>query len=242
MTAAETAREHIIAKAEDLLEARRDDIELSGGRASVRGAPDHAVTLAEIAASCGGAVEARGEAAEISDPEFDAKLVQSHDFASWLAPSFVASAADVAVDEDTGRVEVMRIVTAQDVGYAFNPSGVVGQVEGGAVQALGFALTEELRFGEGGIENPGFHDYLMPTAKDAPPIETIVIEQPSAEGPRGMKGAGEPPVTTPAGAIGNASRDAVGVVPHTTPMTPERVWNALRERAQGASEYSSRSR
>ncbi len=228
--AADGVRTRLLAKAEDMLEARRDDIELIGGRAVVKGAPDHGVSFAELAAACGGTVEGSGKAEEISDPEFDAELVQSHDFASWMAPSFTTSAALVEVDADTGRVDVMRIVTAQDVGFAVNPSGIIGQMDGGAVQALGFALTEELQFGESGIVNTGFHDYLMPTAIDAPPIEAIVIETPSREGPRGMKGVGEPPVTTPAGAIGNAIRDAVGVVPHTTPMTPERVWRAIHER------------
>jgi xanthine dehydrogenase molybdenum-binding subunit len=121
-------------------------------------------------------------------------------------------------------------VTAQDVGFAINPNGIVGQIEGGAVQALGFALSEELQFDEHGIVNTGFHDYLMPTAVDAPKIESIVVQTPSIEGPYGMKGVGEAPVTTPAAAIGNAIRDAAGVVPHVTPMTPERVWQAI-ERA-----------
>ncbi len=225
--AANDVREKLLIKAEDLLEARRDDIELIDGRAVVRGAPDHAVSLAQLAAASGGTVAGEGKAQEISDPEFDAELVESHDFASWMAPSFTTSAAEVEVDAATGRVNVLRIATAQDVGFAINPSGVIGQIEGGAVAGLGFALTEELQFDEHGIVNTGFHDYLMPTALDAPPIETIIVESPSAEGPHGMKGAGEPPVTTPAGAIGNAIRDAVGAVPYATPMTPERVWRAI---------------
>jgi CO/xanthine dehydrogenase Mo-binding subunit len=230
LSAADDVRAQLIGKAEDLLEARREDIELRAGRAAVRGAPDHGVTFADLAAACGGRVVGMGKSEELSDPEFDAELVQSHDFASWLAPSFTASAAEVEVDTDTGRVDVLRIVTAQDVGFAVNPSGVIGQIEGGAVQALGFALTEELRFAEHGIVNTGFHDYLMPTILDAPAIEPIIVQTPSREGPRGMKGAGEPPVTTPAGAIGNAIRDAAGAVPYETPMTPERVFWALHPR------------
>lgn len=230
--AANDVREKLLTKAEDLLEARRDDIDLIDGRAVVRGAPDHAVSLAQLAAASGGTVAGVGKAQEISDPEFDAELVESHDFASWMAPSFTTSAAEVEVDAATGRVNVLRIATAQDVGFAINPSGVIGQIEGGAVAGLGFALSEELQFDERGIINTGFHDYLMPTALDAPPIETIIVESPSAEGPHGMKGAGEPPITTPAGAIGNAIRDAVGAVPYTTPMTPERVWRALAKTHQ----------
>lgn len=227
--AAKSTREKLIAKAEDLLEARRDDIELVRGRAVVRGAPDHSVSLAELASASGGVVRGDGKVTDVNEPEFDSSLVETHGFASWIAPSFTTSAAEVEVDSETGRVKVLRIVTAQDVGFAINPSGIAGQIEGGAVQALGFALTEELQFGEHGIINTGFHDYLMPTAVDAPSVEPIIIETPSKEGPFGMKGVGEPPVTTPAGAIGNAIREACGAVPHTTPMTPERVWRAIHD-------------
>jgi CO/xanthine dehydrogenase Mo-binding subunit len=240
LDAADAVRAQLLKRAEDLLEARQEDIELRNGHAGVRGAPDHAVSFADLAAASGGTIQAKGSAPEIGDPEFDSESVESHDFASWLAPSFTATTAEVEVDTQTGRVDVRRIVTAQDVGRAVNPTGIIGQIEGGAVQGLGFALTEELRFGEHGIENPGFHDYLMPTALDAPSIEPIVIERPSSDGPLGMKGVGEPPMTTPAGAIGNAIRDAIGVVPYTSPMTPERVWRVVRD--QGSSEYSSRSR
>ena len=102
------------------------------------------------------------------------------------------------------------------------------------MQGLGWALTEEMRYEDGRFVNPSLGGYLLPTAVDAPEIEAIIVEQPSVEGPRGMKGAGEPPVTTPAGAIANAIFHAVGVAPHETPMTPERVWSAMEQAAQNA--------
>jgi len=89
-----------------------------------------------------------------------------------------------------------------------------------------------MRYEDGRFVNPSLGGYLLPTAVDAPEIEAIVVERPSREGPRGMKGVGEPPVTTPAGAIGNAIRDAVGVVPYEAPMTPERVWRAIEDNRQ----------
>ena len=227
--AAKDAREKLIAKAEDILEARSDDIELRDGRAYVRGSPDRFADFAALAEAAGGTIEGRGESVGSDDPEFDASLVESHTFASWMGPSFTATAAEVDVDSETGRVRVLKIATAQDVGFAVNPPGVVGQIEGGAVQGLGWALTEEMRYEDGRFVNPSFGGYLLPTAVDAPELEAIIVEQPSREGPRGMKGAGEPPVTTPAGAIGNAIRDAVGVVPYEAPMTPERVWRAIEE-------------
>ena len=227
--AAVAARDLIVARAEDVLEARAEDIELRDGRAFVRGAPDHAADFATLARAAGGTIEGVGESAGSEDPEIDESLIETHDFASWMAPSFTATAADVEVDAATGRVRVLKLATAQDVGFAVNPTGVVGQIEGGAVQALGWALTEAIQYDAGRMLNPGFNHYLLPTAVDAPEIEAIIVEHPSKEGPRGMKGAGEPPVTTPAGAIGNAIFNAVGAVPHETPMTPERVWRALRK-------------
>jgi len=228
--AALSARAMLVSRAEEALEARAEDIELRDGRAFVRGAPDHSVDFATLARAAGGAIEGIGESAGSEDPEIDETLVETHDFASWMAPSFTASAADVDVDAATGRVRVLKLATAQDVGFAVNPAGVIGQIEGGAVQGLGWALTEAIQYDAGRMVNPGFNHYLLPTTVDAPQIEAIIVEHPSKEGPRGMKGAGEPPVTTPAGAIGNAIFAAVGAVPHQTPMTPERVWRALEHR------------
>jgi CO/xanthine dehydrogenase Mo-binding subunit len=226
--AARDAREKLLALAENAFEARADDIELRNGNATVRGSPDHVISLGELAASAGGLVMGSGASDEgAGDPEFDESLVESHDVPSFRDPSFTATAAEVEVDRETGRVTVRKLATAQDVGHAVNLPGIIGQIEGGAVQGLGWALTEELKFEHGRMVDPGFRSYLLPTAVDAPAIEAIVIEKPSAQGPHGMKGVGEPPVTTPAGAIANAIRDAVGVAPTHAPMTPERVWRAL---------------
>jgi CO/xanthine dehydrogenase Mo-binding subunit len=228
--AAAHAREQLLARAEEMLEARADDIELHAGRAFVRGAPEHSAGFDALARAAGGTIVGAGEAESISDPEADSALTETHGFSSWLAPSYTASAAEVEVDPETGRVIVRKIVTAQDVGHAVNPAGAVGQIEGGAVQGLGFALTEELVYDERGNVKPDFSHYLLPTSVDAPEIEAILIESTSGAGPFAMKGVGEPPVTTPAGAIANAIRAAVGAAPHETPMTPERVWRALQSR------------
>ncbi|MDQ2817629.1 MAG: xanthine dehydrogenase family protein molybdopterin-binding subunit [Candidatus Eremiobacteraeota bacterium] len=229
--AALAAKDALLARAEDELEARKEDIELTDGHAAVRGAPDYRVSLAQLASGApGGRIQTAGEAPTLSDPEFDASLVESHDFPTWMDPSFTTTAAEVDVDPQTGAVSVREIVTVQDVGFAINPTGVIGQIEGGAVQGLGFALSEELKYDDRGVVRAELGDYLMPTAVDAPRISTIVVESASLNGPHGMKGVGEPPVTTPAGAIANAIRSAVGVAPRETPMTPERVWRAVSAR------------
>ena len=229
VTAAATdVRTKLIERAEEILEARADDIVLHDGRAHVRGAPDRSVTFAELARAAGGTISAVGESSEPNDPEFDESLTETHGFATWLAPSYIASAAEVDVDRETGGVVVRKIVSAQDVGFAVNPAGAIGQIEGGAVMGLGWALTEELHYDERGIIKPDLKDYLMPTAVDAPAIEVIMLDSPSGAGPYGLKGVGEPPITTPPAAIACAIRAAVGAAPHETPMTPERVWRALR--------------
>ena len=239
--AAVRVRQKLLERAEQMLEARAEDLVLEGGRAFVRGTDGPGISLERLVQSAGGEVSEAGEAPELGDPEIDESLVETHEFAAWLAPSFTATAAQVEVDRETGRVSVEKIATAQDVGFAINPTGVVGQIEGGATQALGYALTEELKFDERGLVNANFKDYLLPTAVDAPSIEAIIVQSPSEEGPHGMKGAGEPPVTTPAAAIANAVRDAVGTAPNEIPMTPERVWQALQSAQRHSAGKRSRS-
>jgi CO/xanthine dehydrogenase Mo-binding subunit len=226
--AASDARSQLLDRAESFLEARRDDLEVRDGAVFVIGDTKSNATFAQLTAHGDGPVVGRGAAQEMGDPEIDNTLVQTHGFAAWPAASFTASAAEVSVDPETGRVEVVHLATAQDVGFAFNPAGVIGQIEGGAVQGLGWALTEGLHYDGASLCDPDFKHYLLPTAVDAPRITAVIVQCPSVEGPRGMKGVGEPPVTTPGAAIGNAIRDACGAVPYETPMTPERVWRALK--------------
>jgi CO/xanthine dehydrogenase Mo-binding subunit len=228
--AATEVRAKLLARAEEALEARADDIALVDRRAEVRGAPDRNISFADLARAAGGTITGEGESAEPNDPEFDASLTQTHGFASWLAPSYTASAAEVDVDRATGAVVVQKIVTAQDVGYAVNPAGATGQIEGGAVMGLGWALTEALQYDKRGYIKPDLKDYLMPTAVDAPKIEVILLDSPSGAGPFGLKGVGEPPITIPPAAIACAIRAAVGAAPHETPMTPERVWRTLNKK------------
>jgi len=228
--AATQAREALLDRAESLLEARRDDLDFRDGFVFVAGAPESKASFAQLVANGDGPVVGRGTAQEMADPEVDDSLLQAHGFAAWPAASFTATAAEVEVDPETGRVDVLHLATAQDVGFAFNPAGVTGQIEGGAVQGLGWALTEGLVYDGADLHDPDFKHYLLPSTIDAPRITAMIVECPSVEGPRGMKGVGEPPVTTPAAAIGNAIRDACGAVPHETPMTPERVWRALHAR------------
>ena len=120
---------------------------------------------------------------------------------------FGAHLVEIAVDTELGTVRVLKITAAHDVGRAINPTLIEGQIEGGAAQGLGMALMEEFFPGKG--EN--LHDYLIPSAGDMPPVESILIEDPSSVGPYGAKGIGEQAVIPTAPAILNAIHDAIGV-------------------------------
>jgi aldehyde oxidoreductase len=144
---------------------------------------------------------------------------------------FGAHLAEIEVDVELGTVRVLRITAAHDVGRAINPTLIEGQIEGGVAQGLGMALMEEFFPGKG--EN--LHDYLIPSAGDIPPIDSILIEDPSSIGPFGAKGIGEQAVIPTAPAILNAIHDAIGVRIHKVPATPDRVRAAILAKGNGGS-------
>ncbi len=144
--------------------------------------------------------------------------------------SFTAQAAEVAVDPETGQVTVRRFTTAHDVGTVINPLGHQGQIEGGLVQGLGFALSEELRTEDGRISTLSLGDFKLPTTQDIPPLTTVLLEDPVGPGPFGAKAIGEGSISAVAPAIANAVADACGVRVQDLPITAEKVYVALRER------------
>jgi CO/xanthine dehydrogenase Mo-binding subunit/aerobic-type carbon monoxide dehydrogenase small subunit (CoxS/CutS family) len=141
----------------------------------------------------------------------------------YAAYGFGAHLAEIVVDIELGTVRVLKIVAAHDVGRAINPTLIEGQIEGGVAQGIGMALMEEFFPGKG--EN--LHDYLIPTAGDVPPVESILIEDPSSIGPFGAKGIGEQAVIPTAPAILNAIFHATGARMHRIPATPDRVRAAI---------------
>ena len=140
-----------------------------------------------------------------------------------------AHIAEVEVDIELGRVKVLRLTCAHDVGRAINPTLVEGQIEGGAAQGLGLALMEEFFPGKG--EN--LHDYLIPTIGDMPPVECILIEDASSVGPFGAKGIGEQALIPTAPAIFNAIHHATGARIRRAPATPDRVRQAILTAQKG---------
>ena len=138
--------------------------------------------------------------------------------------------ADIEVDLATGKTDVIRYTAVQDVGKAIHPSYVEGQMQGGAVQGIGWALNEEYYMqDEGGMANSSFLDYRMPTSLDLPDIETVIVEIPTPLHPYGVRGVGEVPICPPLAAIGNAIKDALGVRLTDLPMNPGRIIEALKK-------------
>jgi len=217
--AARAAREKVLAAASQELEIAPDDLEVVDGVVRAIGAPDRSITVEEIA---GKALRFGG----IYEP------IEGHGGSAQTkgAPSVAAHLSHVRVDRETGEVELLAHVIAQDVGRALNPALVEGQMRGGATQGMGWALFEQLDHDEDGhLLTGSFLDYAIPVAERVPEIETLIVEVPAPDGPFGAKGIGEAPVIGAAPAIANAVAAAVGVRLRELPMTPPRVWQALRE-------------
>ncbi|MEW5921362.1 MAG: xanthine dehydrogenase family protein molybdopterin-binding subunit [Bacillota bacterium] len=144
-----------------------------------------------------------------------------------IGHTFIATAADVEVDTLTGSVKVLKLVTAHDIGKAINPLAAAGQIIGGGMQSLGWAMTEDLMQKDGMVVTPSLAEYLIPTALDLPAMETILMENPYPTGPYGAKGVGEHASMTAAAAILNAIYQATGKMVTNFPATPEKVFNLV---------------
>ncbi|MFA5778589.1 MAG: xanthine dehydrogenase family protein molybdopterin-binding subunit [Elusimicrobiota bacterium] len=149
---------------------------------------------------------------------------------AYYAYSYSATAAIVKVNTETGEVSVKKLVSGHDIGKAINPQLCEGQIEGGVIQSMGYALTENLVLKNGVIINPSFAGYLIPTSSDIPEIIPIIVEEPYHDGPYGAKGLGEPPMITPATAIANAIYNATGWRTNKLPATPEVLLDIKRQK------------
>jgi CO/xanthine dehydrogenase Mo-binding subunit len=142
--------------------------------------------------------------------------------------AFATHIADVEVDPDTGKVTILRYTAIQDAGRAVHPSYVEGQMQGGTVQGIGWALNEEYIYNDkGAMTNASYLDYRMPTSLDLPMIDTMIVEVPNPGHPYGVRGVGEVPIVPPPAALANAIYRAVGVRLQELPMSPGRVVRAL---------------
>jgi CO/xanthine dehydrogenase Mo-binding subunit len=231
--AARELRERMAPVAADLLGVPADDLEFAGGRvqAHARDAGNRlSITLAELAAACDKRAVSTAHLStwRAESGSFDPRTGQGDTFPDY---TYGTHAADVEVDVETGQVTVLRYAASHDVGRAINPMRVQGQIQGGAMQGLGYALTEDLAIEDGCVQAAMFANYLIPNAQDFPDVLVDIVESGEGKGPLGARGIGEPPIGNVAAAIASAIHDATGVRPDRLPMTPERILALLDARA-----------
>ncbi|HXG15793.1 MAG TPA: xanthine dehydrogenase family protein molybdopterin-binding subunit [Calidithermus sp.] len=221
-------RAKLVEAAAAVLEAAPADVEIEDGRAFVRGAPASAVTLDRVVRAALPTFARAG----VRAPDFEATAYHHVPTVTFASAVHVAQ---VEVDPGTGLVRLLRYVVAHDCGKVINPLIVEGQIHGGVAQGVGGALLEELVYDDQGqLLTGSLMDYLVPTAPDLPPIETVHLECPSPRNPLGAKGMGEGGAISPPAAIANAIEDALapfGVVIRETPVSPSRLLALIRDRA-----------
>jgi carbon-monoxide dehydrogenase large subunit len=232
--AAGQVRDKLIAAAAALLEASPSDVEIADGMAAVRGTPGSAVSLDRVIRSALPTFAKPGPVMA----DFEATVYHHQPTVTYTSAVHIAH---VEVDAGTGAVRLLRYVVAHDCGRLINPMIVEGQIHGGVAQGVGGGLLEEMVYDEQGQLLTGtFMDYLVPTAMELPPIETVHLEYPSPRNPLGIKGIGEGGAISPPAAIANAVDDALahlGVRVTRAPLGPDTVLaliRAARERAKAA--------
>jgi CO/xanthine dehydrogenase Mo-binding subunit len=209
--------------------ALRERIE---GWAAERGRPGSAAeTATAMAAELAARGEEAAETAQYQPPPGIAWDDATYTGSAYPVYGWACCLVDVAVDLDTYEVTVERCIHAIDVGRAIHPILVKGQIEGGTLQALGWALWENVVYERGRVVNRRMTDCIVPTFADAPEMETILVEEPYPFGPHGAKGVGEIPMDGPAAAVASAIEDALGVPFDSLPVLPESIERALRSRS-----------
>lgn len=228
--AAEKAREQVIAQAAERLNLPADNVSLKDGQIWHQDEPT-GTKIQDVIAQCrskGILTLGQGWFNPVTT-KLDPLTGQGAPYATY---AFATQVAEVEVDTETGVIEVKRIVAAHDVGRAINPQNVEGQIEGGCIMGMGYALLEEVAVNQGRIENPALSTYLIPTALDIPEMFPVIVEDEEPSGPYGAKGVGEPALVPTAAAIANAVADALGIRLYDLPLTPEKIVAAIRAAAE----------
>lgn len=223
--AARQAKGRLLARAAKTLEVSPDELDIKDRQIFVKSSPERKVSVADICFN--GIFNFEGDCETV----MGAASFESR----WNSPPTAAFFAEVEVDMETYEVKVINLVNAQDCGTAINPMTVEGQCEGGIQQGVGYALTEHYSINRdtGKAETDNFTTYKMPGTLDMPKsTEIIIINKPDPKGPFGAKGVGEPAMVGVAPAIGNAIYDAVGVRITDLPITPEKIFAALKMKSQ----------
>ncbi len=217
--AAQDVKRQMIERAAKIWDVSPDDVEYSDGLIAHKSDPELRYTFQQLAGmlnGTGGPIVGRSNV----DPR-------------GVGAAFALHMVDVEVDPDTGKVSILRYTALQDVGKAVHPGYVESQMQGGAVQGIGWALNEEYYMNDRGeMSNPTFLDYRMPTSLDLPMIDTVIVEVANPGHPYGVRGVGEVPIVPPMAAIANAIYNAVGVRMQKLPMSPGNILEAIWEKEQ----------
>ena len=226
--AARQIRSRILEMGAKALEVSLPEVDLGHRKAFVKSDPDKSISIDKLLRK---AHFGHGGTMMMADYFYDpANENMGRDFRGNMSMTYAfgTHGVRVKVDEETGKVEILDYVAAHDVGRAINPMLLDGQVHGGVMMGVGYALTEQVILDKGRNMNPDFRDYKILTAKDAIPLTPVVIETIDPDGPYGAKGIGEPGCVPTAPAIANAIYDAIGVRITDLPITPERVLKAIK--------------
>jgi 4-hydroxybenzoyl-CoA reductase subunit alpha len=239
--AARGLKSELTAAAARKLEAAPEDIECLGEVYRVVGAQDKGLSYKEVVAAAledSGTITVKGTFTTPKEAQ-GGKKYRGAAIGSTPAFSYAAQVVEVSVDPDTAEITVEKVWVAHDCGYALNPLAVEGQVQGSVWMGMGQALSEEVRYHEGLLAHPNLIDYRVPSIVESPDIETKIVESIDPNGPFGAKEAGEGSLSGFLPALASAIADAVGVRPRETPMTPDKLFDALakqrREQARAAS-------
>ncbi|WP_376767852.1 xanthine dehydrogenase family protein molybdopterin-binding subunit [Segnochrobactrum spirostomi] len=235
LAAATEVRTKLLRVAADMIEASEGDLILREGRVEIGGAPGSGVPIATVAAraqSLHGPVAGTGAFTRGGVPAMPG-CAAGHFIDAIDIPVFAVHDCEVAVDPDTGHAEVLNYRVVQDVGRALNPRAIQGQIQGGVVQGLGYALHEEVTIDDNGrVRQSGFETYRLPLALDVLPVEIALHEGAPSIGPLGVKGAGEVPILNVGATIACAVANATGKRVQELPLTPPRVLALLLDRTE----------
>ncbi|NQW17565.1 MAG: xanthine dehydrogenase family protein molybdopterin-binding subunit [Chloroflexi bacterium] len=214
--AAQSLIEELTTRASTIWDIPEDEVGFEDGKFSSKTDPELSMTFKELA----------GKLNETGGPVSSTGAVDLEN----AGGGFAVHICDLEIDPETGKTDVIRYTAVQDVGKAIHPSYVEGQMQGGSVQGIGWALNEEYFMNDDGqMANSSYLDYRMPTTLDLPEIETVLVEVPNPLHPFGVRGVGEPPIVPPVAAVANAIHDALGIRLRQAPMNPGRILEALKE-------------
>ena len=240
LKAAREAKKNVLRYAAEILKTSTDKLELKASKFYLKGNVEPLATLPEIARMAvivkrsGVPVIGQGD---YRTPDSVIKVNKENNYYGNYSAgyAFTAQVAEVLVDAETGKVEVLNIWIAQDVGKAINPKSCEAQIEGAAMMGMGYALSEDYIFSDGKMLNPNFIDYVVPQSGNTPKLHISLIETIEPATPYGAKGVGEASMNPVASAIANAVCNAIGVRIRDLPITPEKILAALREKNRGES-------